>query len=207
MHRAPEEKIGYLLKRLMHVFRHVLEERLRRNASMSFAHLVTLDQIHEEPGVAGAQLARRLLVTAQTMTELLKRLERDSCIERRPDPNNRRADRWFIRSDGVARLRVGRVAGGPVMTQMLALLSPREIVEFRGFLERCVEGLERENRREAQPVAGCGCESTDTRAPGAAARPAVRVRSVPKVRAAKTAAAPRARRSSRRTTSVTAPRR
>ena len=45
MPHAPEEEIGYLLKRLMHVFRHVLELRLKRSADMSFAHLVTLDQI------------------------------------------------------------------------------------------------------------------------------------------------------------------
>jgi len=202
MHRAPEEKIGYLLKRLMHVFRHVLEVRLRRSASMSFAHLVTLDQIHEEPGVAGAQLARRLLVTAQTMTELLKRLERDGCIERRPDPNNRRADRWFIRSDGIARLQLGRVAGGPVMTQMLSLLSPREVVEFRGYLERCVEGLERESRREALPAAPS--ESLD----GVAPRPAARPRSAAKARTkAKITTAPRVRRTVRRVAGVTAPRR
>ncbi|MEP7314059.1 MAG: MarR family transcriptional regulator [Pseudomonadota bacterium] len=205
MHRAPEEKIGYLLKRLMHVFRHVLEVRLRRNASMSFAHLVTLDQIHEEPGVAGAQLARRLLVTAQTMTELLKRLERDGCIERRPDPNNRRADRWFIRPDGVARLQLGRAAGGPVMTQMLALLSPREVVEFRGFLERCVEGLERENRREALPVSGC--EATDSPTPRTAAGSAVRTRATTRVRAPKAVATQRVRRTARRTPGATAPRR
>ncbi|MET0292788.1 MAG: MarR family transcriptional regulator [Steroidobacteraceae bacterium] len=156
MYRAPEEQIGFLLKRLMHVFRHVLEARLRRSASLSFAHLVTLDQITEEPGIAGAQLARRLLVTAQTMTDLLKRLEREGNIERRPDPNNRRADRWFIRDEGLQRLRLARSAGGPVMTQMLSLLNGTEIVELRGYLERCVEGLERENRREAAiPLPDC----------------------------------------------------
>jgi DNA-binding MarR family transcriptional regulator len=149
MHRAPEEQIGFLLKRLMHVFRHVLEARLRRNASLSFAHLVTLDQINEEPGIAGAQLARRLLVTAQTMTDLLKRLEREGNIERRADPNNRRADRWFICEEGLQRLRLARSAGGPVMTQMLSLLEGREVLELRDYLERCVEGLERGNRREA----------------------------------------------------------
>jgi DNA-binding MarR family transcriptional regulator len=151
MHRAPEEEIGYLLKRLMHVFRHGLELRLRRNADISFAHLVTLDQIQLEPGVAGAQLARNLLVTAQTMTELLKRLEQDGSIERREDPNNRRADRWYILPAGLERLATGRQAGSPVMTQMLSLLGPQDIVELRGYLERCVEGLERENRREGLP--------------------------------------------------------
>lgn len=170
MHRAPEEQIGFLLKRLMHVFRHVLEARLRRSASLSFAHLVTLDQINEEPGIAGAQLARRLLVTAQTMADLLKRLEREGNIERRPDPNNRRADRWFICEEGLQRLRLARSAGGPVMTQMLSLLDGDEILELRGYLERCVEGLERDNRREAA-IATPGFTSTPRKAKAKAKTP------------------------------------
>jgi MarR family transcriptional regulator for hemolysin len=140
--RTPEEQIGYLLKRLMHQFRHQVDERLRRNSDVSFAHLVTLDQLQQEPGIAGARLARRLLVTAQTMTGLLRRLEVDGAIERRPDPNNRRADRWYLLSLGVERLNAARSAGAPVMTQMLHLLKPAEVAEFRGYLERCVEGLE-----------------------------------------------------------------
>jgi MarR family transcriptional regulator, transcriptional regulator for hemolysin len=140
--RAPDEQIGYLLKRLMHQFRHQVEERLRRDSDMSLAHLVTLDQLQLEPGIAGARLARRLLVTAQTMTGLLRRLESDGAIERRPDPHNRRADRWYLLPAGLARLNSARCAGAPVMTKMLSLLDPREIGELRGYLERCVEGLE-----------------------------------------------------------------
>ena len=80
--RPPDEQIGYLLKRLMHQFRHQVEERLRRGCDMSLAHLVTLDQLQQQPGVAGARLARRLLVTAQTMTGLLRRLEKEGAIGR-----------------------------------------------------------------------------------------------------------------------------
>jgi DNA-binding MarR family transcriptional regulator len=177
MHRAPEEQIGFLLKRLMHVFRHALEARLRRSANLSFAHLVTLDQICEEPGIVGAQLARRLLVTAQTMTDLLKRLEREGSIERRPDPNNRRADRWYIREEGMERLRSSRSAGGPVMTQMLSLLSHAEVTDLRGYLERCVEGLERDNRREAAiALPSCAAEAPKAtrKAPAVRARTARR---------------------------------
>lgn len=141
---TPEEQIGYLLKRLMHQFRHQVEERLRRGGEMSLAHLVTLDQLQQEPGIAGARLARRLLVTAQTMTGLLRRLEQEGAIERRPDPHNRRADRWYLTPAGLARLNAARSAGAPVMTKMLALLEPREVSELRGYLERCVEGLEAE---------------------------------------------------------------
>ncbi|MEO8313517.1 MAG: MarR family transcriptional regulator [Pseudomonadota bacterium] len=145
--RTPEEQIGYLLKRLMHQFRHQVDERLRRNSDVSFAHLVTLDQLQQEPGIAGARLARRLLVTAQTMTGLLRRLETDGAIERRPDPNNRRADRWYLLPEGVERLKAARAAGAPVMTQMLSLLKSREVAELRGYLERCVEGLETSEAR------------------------------------------------------------
>ena len=140
--RSPEEQIGYLLKRLMHQFRHQVEERLRRSTDVSFAHLVVLDQLQQEPGIAGARLARRLLVTAQTMTGLLRRLEADGAIERRPDPHNRRADRWYLLPAGMERLNSARCAGAPVMTQMLSQLSQKEVAELRGYLERCVEGLE-----------------------------------------------------------------
>lgn len=178
MHHAPEEEIGYLLKRLMHVFRHVLELRLRRSATISFAHLVTLDQIQAEPGVAGAQLARRLLVTAQTMTELLKRLEREGSIERRADPNNRRADRWYVLPGGLERLAAGRAAGSPVMTQMLSLLSGPEVAELRGYLERCVAGLERENRREGLPQIPCADHVTQPAAHKVKAKAKAKARAV-----------------------------
>lgn len=150
---SPEEQIGYLLKRLMHQFRHQVDERLRRNSDVSFAHLVALDQLEQEPGIAGARLARRLLVTAQTMTGLLRRLESDGAIERRPDPHNRRADRWYLLPAGLERLNAARSAGSPVMTQMLSLLRPQEIAALRGYLERCVEGLETGSRRDSAELA------------------------------------------------------
>jgi DNA-binding MarR family transcriptional regulator len=83
-----------------------------------------------------------LLVTAQTMTGLLRRLEGEGAIERRPDPHNRRADRWYVLPAGRERLRSARSAGAPVMTRMLSQLSGTEVAELRGYLERCVAGLE-----------------------------------------------------------------
>lgn len=146
--RTPEEQIGFLLKRLMHQFRHQVDERLRRSGELSFAHLVTLDQLQQAPGVAGARLARSLLVTAQTMTGLLRRLEAEGLVERRPDPHNRRADRWYLLPAGQERLNAARGASAPVMTQMLCRLSASQVSALRGYLELCVEGLEADTRRE-----------------------------------------------------------
>jgi DNA-binding MarR family transcriptional regulator len=83
------------------------------------------------------------------MTGLLRRLEKEGSVERRPDPHNRRADRWYLLPDGLERLNTARSSGSPVMTQMLSLLSAKEVGELRNYLERCVEGLEQEGRREA----------------------------------------------------------
>ncbi len=71
----------------------------------------------------------------------------------RPDPHNRRADRWYLLPAGVERLNTARSAGSPVMTQMLSLLKPQEVAELRGYLERCVEGLESGALRDAAPAA------------------------------------------------------
>jgi DNA-binding MarR family transcriptional regulator len=149
---AQEQQIAYLLKRLMHLFRHLVDMRLRQDSQLSFAHLVVLDQIQQEPGIAGAQLARSLSVRAQTMTGLLRRLEEGGCIERRPDPNNRRADRWFLLPAGSAQLNTARAAGKPVMTQMLSLMSPQEVTALRESLGRCVAGLEACSQREGESV-------------------------------------------------------
>ncbi len=142
MSRAPEEEIGYLLKRLMHLFRHELEARLREADALPFAHLVTLDQIRSEPGITGAELARRLMVTAQTVTVLLRRLESHGDIERRSNPANRRADRWHLLPAGEQRLHASRSSSAPVMTRMLSRLPPEDVAHLRGYLESCVSALE-----------------------------------------------------------------
>lgn len=142
MSRAPEEEIGYLFKRLMHLFRHELEARLREADALPFAHLVTLDHIRSEPGITGAELARRLMVTAQTLTVLLRRLEAQGDVERRADPSNRRADRWHLLPAGEQRVRASRSSSAPVMTRMLSRLPPDDVVQLRGYLESCVTALE-----------------------------------------------------------------
>ena len=78
-----------------------------------------------------------------------KRLEREGSVERRTDPRNRRRDHWFLLPAGEARLASAREAGGPVMTQMLSLLSGAEVEAFKGYLERCVEGLEQTSLDDA----------------------------------------------------------
>ena len=85
----PEAAVAYLLKQLHHTLRQAMDETLRREKlQLSFAHLGTLFALDLDPGVPGAEIARRGAVTAQTMNSILRRLEQDGLIERQPHPTS-----------------------------------------------------------------------------------------------------------------------
>jgi DNA-binding MarR family transcriptional regulator len=139
----PEEAIAYLLKSLQHSLRQAVDEAFRRERiDMSFAHLAVLYALESEPGLAGAELARRIFVTAQTMNTILRRLERDRDIERRPHPATPRADSWYVTKTGTVRLAGAKIVGGAVWSRMLGALREREVTQLQSLLERCIGGLD-----------------------------------------------------------------
>jgi len=151
-----EEAIPYLLKGLHHSLRQAVDAGLRRGRiELSFAHLATLYTIDAEPGLAGAELARRSSVTAQTMNTILHRMERDGQLERRPHPSSSRADSWFVTARGTKQLDQARVVGKAIWRGMLATLTEREVGQLQNLLHRCILGLEEqvEEARPAKPAA------------------------------------------------------
>jgi DNA-binding MarR family transcriptional regulator len=152
----PEEAIPYLLKGLHHSLRQAVDEGLRgERIELTFAHLSTLYTIDAEPGLAGAELARRSSVTAQTMNTILHRMERDGQLERRPHPSSSRADSWFVTARGSKQLDHARVVGKSIWRGMLAALKEREIAQLQNLLQRCIRGLDVlvEQPRPAKPAA------------------------------------------------------
>ncbi len=160
----PEEAIPYLLKGLHHSLRQAVDEGLRRGRiELSFAHLATLYTIDAEPGLAGAELARRSSVTAQTMNTILHRMERDGQLERRPHPSSPRADSWFVTTRGSKQLDQAKVVGKAIWRKMLAALAEREVAQLQNLLHRCIRGLDAQVERErpAKPAAGEPNEKRD----------------------------------------------
>jgi DNA-binding MarR family transcriptional regulator len=152
----PEEAIPYLLKGLHHSLRSAVDEGLRRGRiELSFAHLATLYTIDAEPGLAGAELARRSSVTAQTMNTILHRMERDGQLERRPHPSSSRADSWFVTTRGSKQLDQAKVVGKAIWRKMLSTLAEREVGQLQNLLHRCIRGLDVqvEQPRPAKPAA------------------------------------------------------
>jgi len=134
---------GYLIKELQQRLRTQIEARIRaKGLWMSFPHSVVLMTLQEEPGLSGAQLARRNSVTAQTMNGLLVPLEAKGLIERRPDPENARVLKCYLKPVGEQWLKAGSSEAAAVFEQMLGKLSERERGEFRRILSRCIAALQ-----------------------------------------------------------------
>lgn len=138
----PGHTLGMLLKSLQHTLRQTFDETLRkRGVELSFAQFAALFNLDRDPGVTGARIARRAMVSAQTMNSALRALEVDGYIERRPHPSSRRADSWSLTAAGRAELERAREVGTMIFKQMLASFEANELAAFEQYLRRCIEAL------------------------------------------------------------------
>ena len=148
----PAHVVGFLLKSLHHTLRQTMEEALRkRGLELSFAHFAALFTIESEPGMTGAKLARRAMVSAQTMSSALRRLEKDGRIERRPHPDSRRADSWTVTDEGLELLNQARAVGNAIFERMLAPLDAAETTALESSLRRCIAALEGHDANDPLP--------------------------------------------------------
>ncbi|MFE2062295.1 MarR family winged helix-turn-helix transcriptional regulator [Streptomyces sp. NPDC059467] len=71
-----------------------------RSLGMAAAHYSLLICIHKEPGLTGAEAARRLNVTPQAVASLVARLEGRGQVERRPHPRHRHVQELHLTDAG-----------------------------------------------------------------------------------------------------------
>ena len=138
----PTHDVARALKEVMHSFRTIMEGEMRaRGEALSFAHAMLMMSLAREPGLSGAQVARRQQVTAQTMNGLLRNLEAAGYAVREPNPENRRADRWFLTLTGLRHLEQGRGVADEVVRKMLVPLTDRDADRLCELLQRCALAL------------------------------------------------------------------
>jgi DNA-binding MarR family transcriptional regulator len=92
-------------------------------------------------GIQVSELARLASMRKQSMAEAVEQLERAGYVERRPDPNDRRA-RLVVLTDRGRQVRsVAIAAGRRVEADWTELTSPAEVAALRATLLRLLEGL------------------------------------------------------------------
>lgn len=106
---------------------------------VSTAQIGILRQLANEPGLSGAELARRLLITPQGVQLALKELERRGLVERKQDPQHARILQAYLTAKG------RKVASAVVSDAIAAheavfgVLTSEEQQTLRDLLARVVE--------------------------------------------------------------------
>jgi DNA-binding MarR family transcriptional regulator len=96
--RATRSNLGYLLAKASQRWNELLYEGFRDagfgEVRPSYGSI--LIPLFEEDGLRMGELARRSRLSKQTMTTMVRLVERDGLVERRPDPEDGRATRVHL---------------------------------------------------------------------------------------------------------------
>ncbi len=135
-----EPRVTYVVGRLDRVLRKHLDEQLRPHG-LTTPQYTTLS-IVRSPGVrSNAQLARRALITPQSMNQTLNALDARGLIRRTPDPGHGRILRVELTPDGRALLEECDRAVDEIEQRMLGSLGARERRLLGPMLIQCVRAL------------------------------------------------------------------
>ena len=130
------DDLGFLLAKAMQRWNDLLVERFAEAgyADVRPAYGSVLLPLYEEDGLRMGELARRSSLSKQTMTELVRRLERDGLAERRSDPRDARAARIHL----TARSRAFEPVAVAVLAELDRLVrrrvSAEDVLQLRAML-------------------------------------------------------------------------
>jgi MarR family transcriptional regulator, lower aerobic nicotinate degradation pathway regulator len=122
-HNAGRENVGYLLAKASQRWNELLYERFRREGFKevrpSYGSIVL--PLFEEDGLRMGELAERARLSKQTMTTMIRLIERDGLVRRQRDPEDRRAFRVYL----TARARSFRPVAESVLCELDELVEER----------------------------------------------------------------------------------
>jgi len=95
----PPEYPLWLLKRAFHYGHRAVNDAIR-SFGVTPTQMGALNRLVQEPGLSGAELARRLLVTPQAAQLAIAALEERGLVERRADANHGRIVRTYLTDEG-----------------------------------------------------------------------------------------------------------
>ncbi|MCG7606690.1 MarR family transcriptional regulator [Mycolicibacterium sp. (ex Dasyatis americana)] len=103
------------------------------------AQIGVLRQLSNQPGLSGAELARRLLITPQGVQLALTALEKRGLIERKQDPQHGRILQVFLTDEGRAVASAVVADAVAAHDRVFGVLSDQEQEQLRALLRRVIE--------------------------------------------------------------------
>jgi len=135
MPHGTRENLGFLLAKASQRWNELLYERFVRAgfAEVRPSYGSLLLPLFEEDGLRMGELGRRARLSKQTVTTMVRLIERDGLVERRPDPADARAARIHL----TARAKRFRPVAESVLAELEELVSPTKAVKtmLKGVME------------------------------------------------------------------------
>jgi DNA-binding MarR family transcriptional regulator len=138
-----EPRLSYVVGRLERVLRRRLAAAVEP-AGLTLPAYTALSVLRVDDGLSNAQLARRSLVTPQSMSEVLSLLVEQGYVRRRAEPGHGRVIRTELTKAGRQALARCDRAVDDVEQEMLVDLDDDELASLRDLVTRCGIALERD---------------------------------------------------------------
>jgi MarR family transcriptional regulator, organic hydroperoxide resistance regulator len=117
-----------------------LEQMLERHG-VSLPQFDVLATLRAGEGITQQELAQHLLVTKGNVCALLDRMESGGWVERRTDPEDRRANRLYLTRRGKDVLAATMPEHQRFLKSAMAALRPAEVQSLYELLDRLEEGV------------------------------------------------------------------
>jgi DNA-binding MarR family transcriptional regulator len=132
------DNVLWLLKQAFYFTLTTVNEAVSEHG-VSTAQIGVLRQLSNEPGLSGAELARRLLISPQGVQLALTALERRNLVQRKQDPQHGRILQAFLTDQG--RKVAGAVVNDAIAAhdKVFGVLTKAEQKTLRELLGRVVE--------------------------------------------------------------------
>jgi DNA-binding MarR family transcriptional regulator len=143
-----EPRLSYVIGRLDRVLRRRLTAAVEP-AGLTLPAYTALSVLRAQDGLSNARLARRSLVTPQSMNEVVSLLVEKGYVDRIASPGHGRVMRIELTDAGRKSLERCDGAVDEVEREMVGQLEPAEAAGLREALIRCGRALEREGAERA----------------------------------------------------------
>jgi DNA-binding MarR family transcriptional regulator len=138
-----ETRVSYAVGRLERLLRRRLAAAVAP-VGLTLPAYTALSVLRVQDGLSNAQLARRSLVTPQSMSEVLMLLVEQGFVSRRAEPGAGRVIRTELTRAGRRALERCDRAVDRIEQEMLGDLDDAEVTSLRDVLLRCGRALERD---------------------------------------------------------------
>ena len=132
------ENILWLLKQAFHFSLTSLNEAISDHG-VTTAQIGLMNRLANEPGLSGAELARRLLITPQGAQLALAALERRGLVERKQDPQHGRIMQAYLTDEGRAKTAAVLADAMAAHESVFGVLTSGEQQLLHDLLARVVE--------------------------------------------------------------------